>query len=82
MAFTNLTVSQNSFLHNFLRGTGRTLTSEQAKTLYNIHNLRARISELRNYGLVVRTDQKTVDGRTKYAVSSRDVYGSRASLVR
>lgn len=79
MAFTNLTVSQKEFLEGFLRGTGRTLTEAQAEATYGIQNLRARMSELRNEGLQVRVG-KTQDGRAKYAVSARDVYGSRAKV--
>jgi hypothetical protein len=71
--------SQNSFLHDFLRGTSRSLTSRQARSYFGILNLRARISELRQLGLQVNTD-KTTDGRTKYWISSRDVWGSKARL--
>lgn len=71
--------TQNSFLHDFLRGTNRTLTSRQAESYFGILNLRARISELRSFGLKVNTD-KTADGRNKYWISSRDVYGSKARL--
>ena len=80
MAFTKIQATQNAFLHDYLRGSNRTLTSAQAESLFGIRNLRARISELRQYGLKVRKD-KTVDGRTKYAISRRDVFGSEASLV-
>ncbi len=70
MAFTTLRTSQKSFLINFLRGTGRSLSSAQAESLYGIRNLRARISELRNEGYRVRTAINT-SGRTSYAVSRR-----------
>jgi hypothetical protein len=80
MAFTNLSTTQNVFLHDYLRGTGRSLTESQARSLFNIKNLRARISELRQAGLVVRTE-KTRQGANKYSVSRRDIWGSEASLV-
>jgi hypothetical protein len=79
MAFTNLTIPQTQFLEEFLRGTGRSLTEAQAEATYGIQNLRARMSELRAEGLRVRVDQ-TQDGRAKYSISARDVYGSRAKV--
>jgi hypothetical protein len=81
MAFTNISTTQNAFLHNYLRGTGRTLTSRQAKSQYGIQNLRARMSELRQAGLKVRTE-KNQNGFNKYGVSRRDVWGSEASLTK
>jgi len=81
MAFTNITTTQLTFLHDYLRGTNRSLTSRQAESLYGIRNLRARITDLRRAGLRVRT-QKNTEGYTRYSVSARDIYGSRFSLVR
>lgn len=72
MSFTQLTTSQNEFLVNYLRGTGRELTSAQAAANYGIKNLRARITELRQEGFKVRTRRNTV-GTTSYAVSRRKV---------
>ena len=81
MAFTTLTSTQNAFLHEYLRFSTRTLTQRQARSLYGIRNLSARMSELRQAGLRVNTDQHTADGRRgKYGISTRDVHGSRASL--
>ena len=79
MAFTNLSVPQVEFLEDFLRGTGRTLTEAQARATYGIGNLRARISDLRAAGLKIRLS-KTEEGRAKYAVSARDITGSRAKI--
>lgn len=79
MAFTKLTMTQNEFLENYLRGTNRSITSRQAEALYGIRNLRARVAELRSAGLQVYNDQ-TNDGRTAYVMSSRDVTGSRARV--
>lgn len=81
MAFTNIKTSQLVFLYEHLRGTGRSLTARQASEIYGIKNLSARMSELRGLGLRVRTKEKTQDGRTKYAVSARDYFGSRASFL-
>ena len=81
MAFTNISGSQTAFLHSYLRGTGRTLTEKQASSLFGIKNLSARMSELRQAGLKVRTEQ-TRDGRAKYSVSRRDVNGSEANVSR
>jgi hypothetical protein len=80
MAFTKIQSTQTAFLHNYLRGTNRSLTEAQARSLFNIKNLRARMSELRQMGLRVRTEQ-TQDGRTRYSVSRRDVAGYEYSLV-
>ena len=72
MSFTTLTTTQNEFLLNHLRGTGRELTSAAAASNYGIKNLRARISELRQEGYKVRTRKNTV-GTTSYAISRRMV---------
>lgn len=78
MSFTKITSSQNSFLERHLRGTGRSLTSRQALSLYGIKNLRARMSEFRQSGLVVRA-KPNKQGRVAYQVSARDWAGSRAT---
>jgi hypothetical protein len=77
MAFTKLTTTQNVFLEQYLRGTGRSLSARQAKSLYGIKNIRARMTDFRNAGLKVTTNKNTV-GRTTYSVSARDQTGSRA----
>jgi hypothetical protein len=73
-------MTQTAFLHDYLRGTGRTLTEKQAKSWFGIGNLRARLSELRQAGLRVRKES-TKSGQTKYSVSRRDVFGLEFSLV-
>ena len=72
--------TQNSFLQNYLRGTGRTLTVAQAAKKFNIRNLRARLSELRELGLQVRST-RTKAGYAKYTIDARDARGSRKSLA-
>ena len=79
MAFTKLTTSQTAFLEQYLRGTGKALTEADASARFGIKNLRARMTDLRNAGLVVRTDVATT-GKTRYTVSARDVNGSRAKV--
>ena len=79
MPFTQIRSTQNDFLVNYLRGTIVELSSAQASSLYGIRNLRARISELRGMGLRVRTRINTTN-HTSYAVSARDIFGSRAQL--
>jgi len=79
MSFTTLSTTQLEFLENHLRGTGRELSSAQAEATYGILNLRARISEMRQLGLRVRTTVNT-EGRTAYAVSRRTVYGTQGKL--
>lgn len=70
MAFTNIKTSQRDFLVEYLRGTGRELSSAQAQSLFGIQNLRARMTELRQEGYRVRTRVNT-EGHTAYAVSRR-----------
>ena len=77
MTFTSISTSQNRFLHDHLRGTGRSLTAAQARATYGIQNIRARMTELRHKGLVVRTEKNTA-GHTAYSISARDICGSRA----
>ena len=77
--FTTLTVTQKEFLENHLRGTERTMSEAQAKATYGIQNLRARICELRQAGLVVHTEKNT-SGRAAYRMVARDVVGSRAKV--
>lgn len=77
--FTTLTIPQVTFLEGHLRGTGRQMSEAQAKATYGIMNLRARMSDLRAAGLKVRRD-KNSEGRAAYAISSRDVNGSRAAV--
>lgn len=79
MAFTQISTTQVEFLEDYLRGTGRTLSEAQARALYGIQNLRARISDLRQAGLRVRRD-KNCEGRARYAISARDETGSRAKI--
>lgn len=76
MSFTTITTTQNEFLEDYLRGTGRSLSSAQARATYGIMNLRARISEMRKAGLRVRRG-KNGEGRAVYSVSARDIHGKR-----
>lgn len=79
MAFTTIKTSQKVFLENYLRGTGKALTAADAKARFGIEQLPARMSEFRDAGLVVRVSKATT-GKAKYAVSARDVNGSRAKV--
>lgn len=79
MALTRITTTQNQFLESYLRGTGRSLSSQQAKSLFGVQNLRARCTEMRKAGLKVQTKTNGA-GRTMYAVSARTVNGSRAKV--
>jgi hypothetical protein len=80
MSFTTLTVTQNEFLEQYLRGTGRSLSAAQARATYGIKNLRARMSDLRSAGLRVNRAKNT-EGRGAYSISARDVTGSRAARL-
>lgn len=79
-SFTTIKSTQNQFLEQFLRGTGRTISSRQAEATYGIKNISARMSELRSAGLKVKSTKNTA-GRTAYTISARDVTGSRARAI-
>lgn len=79
MSFTSLKSTQVSFLETYLRGTNRSLSEAQALATFGIGNLRARLTDLRQAGLVVRKSKNT-KGRTTYAVSRRTIWGSQARL--
>jgi len=79
MAFTTIKTNQKAFLETYLRGTGKSLTAADAKARFGIQQLPARMSELRDAGLQVKTAKATT-GKTKYSVSARDVSGSRAKI--
>ena len=74
----NKVKNQASFLEKHLRGTGRTLSVAQARANYGITKLSARISEMRDAGLVIYTDENTT-GKATYRMVARDVKGSRAA---
>ena len=76
-SFTTLTVPQKTFIERHLRGTQRSLSEPQALATYGIKNLRARIAEMRNAGLDIRTE-KNSKGNTAYRMVARDLNGSRA----
>jgi len=67
--------TQVELLTEYLRGTGRTINAEQARTLFEINNLRARVDDMRNLGLVVNRVEKGT-----YYVPLRDIFGSRKKL--
>jgi hypothetical protein len=73
-------LTQNQFLVSHLRGTGKELTVAEAKEKYSIGNLRARIAELRQAGLVVST-RKTTTGAASYKIATRLQNGSRAKVA-
>lgn len=79
MAFTKLTTTQKTFLESHLRGTGKTLSSAQARETYGIQNLRARISEMRSAGLTVRKVKNTT-GRYAYTIARRDAAGVQSKI--
>ena len=79
MSFTTIKTDQKTFLETYLRGTGKTLTAADANARFGIQNLTARMSELRAASLNVKTDIATT-GKTRYAVTARDVTGSRAKV--
>jgi hypothetical protein len=79
MSFVTLKTTQNQFLEQHLRGTGRAMSANQARATYGIQNIRARMTELRQAGLKVNR-AKNSEGRAAYTISARDVNGSRAAI--
>lgn len=79
VANLNKVKNQKAFLETYLRGTGRTLSSVQAKANYGIAQLPARISEMKAAGMVVKTTTNTA-GNTAYKIVARDVSGSRSKI--
>jgi hypothetical protein len=75
MAFVKTSKTQNETLVSFLRGKNRGLTAPQARALFGIGNLRARMSELRQEGYRVRTSQNK-SGKTVYFISRRMIWQS------
>ena len=71
--------NQKAFIESYLRGTGRTLSKAQAVSNYGIAQLPARIFELRQAGLVVKTVTNS-SGNTAYKMVARDVTGSRSKI--
>jgi hypothetical protein len=77
MAFVKSGKTQNELLVSYLRGTGRGISAPQARALFGVKNLRARMSDLRQAGLNVRRTINT-EGNTTYFVSRRAIDGSQA----
>jgi hypothetical protein len=67
MAFAKIKTTQNQFLQSYLKGTGRKLSSAQARAQFGVSNLRARMSELRKAGMTVETTVNRA-GRTAYSI--------------
>ena len=79
MSFTTIKSTQVAFLETYLRGTGKTITSADAKARFGIKNLTARVSELRDAGLNVKAEPATT-GKLRYSMTARDIFGSRAKV--
>ena len=77
-------MNQRQFLVETLRGTNRSITSEQAK-LFGIAKLSSRMSELRAAGLRIRTypmrEGKHGRPAVRYMISARDIKGSRSKIA-
>jgi len=75
MAFIKTGKTQVESLISFLRGKNRGISAPQARALFGVKNLRARMSDLRELGYRVRTTINT-EGRTTYFVSRRMIWQS------
>lgn len=73
MAFVKSGKTQNEQLVAHLRGTKRELSAPQARSLFGIKNLRARMSELRHAGFRVRTSENKM-GNTTYSIARRMIW--------
>lgn len=68
MALTKITTTQTKFLETFLKAKpGRRLSADQAKAMFGVKNLRARMSEIRKAGNTVKTDTNKA-GKTTYSI--------------
>ena len=65
MAFVKTGKTQVESLVSFLRGKSRGISAPQAKALFGVKNLRARMSDIRQAGYRVRKTLNT-EGRTTY----------------
>jgi hypothetical protein len=79
MAFVKSGKTQNELLVSYLRGTGRGISAPQARALFGVKNLRARMSDLRQAGYRIRKAINT-EGNTTYFVSRRAIDGSQAYI--
>ena len=70
MAVVNSSKTQTELLVSYLRGTGRGISAPQARSLFGVKNLRARMTDLRQSGYTVRKDMNK-EGNTTYFVSRR-----------
>ena len=68
MSFVTLKTTQNQFLEQYLRGTGKALSAAQAEATFGIKNIRARMTEMRQAGLKVNRAVNT-EGRSAYSNS-------------
>lgn len=66
--------TQNQRLESYLRGTGRELNADQAKLLFGVKNLRARMTDFRQSFLSVNK-RKSKTGTTMYSVPRRSALG-------
>ncbi len=66
--------TQNQRLEEFMRGTGFELNAGQARVLFGVKNLRARMTEFRQNCLKVNT-RKSAYGATMYSVPRRNIFG-------
>jgi hypothetical protein len=77
---SNKNYTQLQFLVELLRGNNIGITVNEAKNRYKIGNLRARMTELRQRGVRVRT--KNVGNNVReYYISQRLVNGSKAKAT-
>lgn len=65
---TTTAFTQKEKILQYLNGTGRTLTAAQARNMWDVRNLRARMTEIRQDGLTVETFVNT-RGNTAYKIA-------------
>ena len=73
--------TQLEFLQTHMRGTDVELTAKEASSMYDIKKLGARLHQLKEAGLKVRSHATGCGRELAYKVSARDLTGSRAKLV-
>jgi hypothetical protein len=77
---TNGATNQLQFLQSLLRGTNTSITAKQAGEDFDIQKFHARIFELKQAGLRIRTKRTGTHKELAYKVSARNLLGSRAKI--
>jgi hypothetical protein len=73
-------MSQNERLVRYM-STGRSITAAQARSLFGVKNLRARINDLRTEGVCVYTNRSTNGTSYRIGTPTRDIIATAYSVA-